>query len=153
MTYWFSSTKHLKSFLLEFHKLFMIWQKITIAWCVHCSEICTHHITRVRNSMWALLRLELKWPSPGAHSSYWGHFLVVWCPNNMQSLPDTGQSRQCTCCHTKIEAVDQTCSFPQSQYSDAGPTSPCTDPILQDIWPGGMTAGSHPSSPSPKAHT
>ena len=37
-----------------------------------------------------------------------------------------------TCCHTEIEAADQT----QSQYTDTGPTSPSTDPKTPDPWQG-----------------
>ena len=35
-----------------------------------------------------------------------------------------------TLCHTEIEVADQTFHLTQSQYTDTGPTSPSTDPIL-----------------------
>ena len=38
-------------------------------------------------------------------------------------------SDNCTCCHTEIEAADQTFHLPQSQYTDTGPNGSCTDPI------------------------
>ena len=41
-----------------------------------------------------------------------------------------------TCCHTEIEVADQTFYLTQSQYTDTGPTSPCTDPIMPGAWQG-----------------
>ena len=41
-----------------------------------------------------------------------------------------------TCCHTEIEVADQTFNLTQSQYTDTGPTSPSTDPILLGKWQG-----------------
>ena len=41
-----------------------------------------------------------------------------------------------TCCHTEIEAADQTFYLTQSQYTDTGPTSPSTDPITPGAWQG-----------------
>ena len=35
-----------------------------------------------------------------------------------------------TCCHTEVEVADQTFYLTQSQYTDTGPTSPSTDPIM-----------------------
>ena len=43
-------------------------------------------------------------------------------------------SDSCTCCHTEIEAADQTCYHTQSQYSDTGPTSPSADPVMPGTW-------------------
>ena len=42
----------------------------------------------------------------------------------------------CTCCHTEIEAADQTFYLTQSQYTDTGPTSPSADPIVPGAWQG-----------------
>ena len=41
-----------------------------------------------------------------------------------------------TCCHTEIEAADQTFHLTQSQYTDTGPTSLSTDPITSGAWQG-----------------
>ena len=41
-----------------------------------------------------------------------------------------------TCCHTEIEAADQTFHLTQSQYIDTGPTSPSADPITPGAWQG-----------------
>ena len=35
----------------------------------------------------------------------------------------------CTCCHTAIEAADQTCNLTQWQHADTGLTSHSTDPV------------------------
>ena len=40
------------------------------------------------------------------------------------------------CCHTEIEAADQTFHLTQSQYTDTGPTSPSADPITPGAWQG-----------------
>ena len=45
-------------------------------------------------------------------------------------------SGNCTCCHTEIEAADQTIYLTQSQYTDIGPTSPSADPIMPGVWQG-----------------
>ena len=39
----------------------------------------------------------------------------------------------CTCCHTEIEFADQTFHLTQSQYTDIGPTSPSTDPVMDSL--------------------
>ena len=52
-----------------------------------------------------------------------------------QQHASVSQGRICTdnftCCHTEIEAADQTFYHTQSQYTDTGPTSPSADPITQ----------------------
>ena len=45
-------------------------------------------------------------------------------------------SDNCTCCHTEIEAADQTVHLTQSQYTDTGLTSPRADPITPGVWRG-----------------
>ena len=42
----------------------------------------------------------------------------------------------CACCHTEIEATDQTFYLTQSQYTDAGLTSPSVDPTKPGAWQG-----------------
>ena len=41
-----------------------------------------------------------------------------------------------TCCHTETEVADQTFYLTQSQYTDAGQTSPSADPIMPGAWQG-----------------
>ena len=41
-----------------------------------------------------------------------------------------------TCCHTEIDVADQTFYLTQSQYTDTGPTSPNSDPIMPGAWQG-----------------
>ena len=45
-------------------------------------------------------------------------------------------SENFTCYHTETEAADQTFYLIQSQYTDAGPTSPSTDPVMPGAWQG-----------------
>ena len=55
-----------------------------------------------------------------------------------QQHASVSQGRSCsdnyTCCHTDIEF--QTFYLTQSQHTDTGPTSPCSDPILPGAWHG-----------------
>ena len=58
--------------------------------------------------------------------------LFVGCLASQQHAV-VSQGRICsdnfTCCHTEMEAADQTFYLTQSQYTDTGPTSPGADPI------------------------
>ena len=57
-----------------------------------------------------------------------------------QQQASASQGRICsdnfTCCHTEIEAADQTFYLTHSQYTDTGPTSPSADPISPGAWQG-----------------
>ena len=57
-----------------------------------------------------------------------------------QQQASVSQGRICsdsfTCCHTEIEAADQTFYLAQSQYTDTGPTSPSADPVTPGAWQG-----------------
>ena len=74
---------------------------------------------------------------------YGGDFLFVgWlvgCLSSQQHA-SVSQGRICTdnftCCHTEIEAADQTFHLIQSQYTDTGPTSPSANAITPDAWQG-----------------
>ena len=68
--------------------------------------------------------------------------LVCWlvaCLTSQQHA-NVSQGRICsdnfTCCHTEIEAADQTFFLTQSQYTDTGPTSPSADHITPGAWQG-----------------
>ena len=65
--------------------------------------------------------------------------LLVGCLTSQQHA-SVSQGRICTdnftCCHTEIEAADQTFYLTQSQYTDTGPTSPSADPITPGAWQG-----------------
>ena len=56
--------------------------------------------------------------------------LLVGCLTSQQHA-SVSQGRICsdnfTCCHTEIEAADQTFYLTQSEYTDTGPTSPSAD--------------------------
>ena len=72
-------------------------------------------------------------------SVYVGFVLLVGCLTSQQQA-SVSQGRICsdnfTCCHTEIEAADQTFYLTQSQYTDTGPTSPSADPITPGAWQG-----------------
>ena len=65
--------------------------------------------------------------------------LFVGCLTSQQQA-SVSQGRICsdnlTCCHTEIEAADQTFYLTQSQYTDTGPISPSADPITPGAWQG-----------------
>ena len=65
--------------------------------------------------------------------------LLVGCLTSQQHA-SVSQGRICsdnfTCCHTEIEAADQTFYLTQSQYTDTGPTSPSADSITPGAWQG-----------------
>ena len=65
--------------------------------------------------------------------------MLVGCLTSQQHA-SVSQGRICTdnftCCHTEIEAADQTFHLTQSQYTDTGPTSPSADPITPGAWQG-----------------
>ena len=67
--------------------------------------------------------------------------LFVGCLMSQQHA-SVSQGRICsdnfTCCHSEIEIADQTFHLTQSQYTNTGPTSPSTDPIMP-----GALQGSH----------
>ena len=62
--------------------------------------------------------------------------LLVACLTSQQQA-SVSQGRICSdnfmCCHTEIEAADQTFYLTQSQYTDTGPTSPSADPITPGV--------------------
>ena len=65
--------------------------------------------------------------------------LLVACLTPQQHT-SVSQGRICadnlTCCHTEIEAADQSFHLTLSYYTDTGPTSPSADPITPDAWQG-----------------
>ena len=65
--------------------------------------------------------------------------LFVGCLPSQQHA-SVSQGRICTdnftCCHSEIEAADQTFHLTQSQYTDTRPTSPSADPITPGAWQG-----------------
>ena len=69
----------------------------------------------------------------------WRNLLLVGCLTSQQHA-SVSQGRICTdnftCCHTEMEAADQTFHLTQSQYTDTRPTSPSADPITPGAWQG-----------------
>ena len=65
--------------------------------------------------------------------------MLVGCLTSQQQA-SVSQGRICsdnfTCCHTEIEAADQTFHLTQSHYTDTRPTSPSADPITPGAWQG-----------------
>ena len=65
--------------------------------------------------------------------------LLVGClMSQQQASVSQGRicSDNCMCCHTEVEAADQTFYLTQSQYTDTGPTSPSADPTTPGAWQG-----------------
>ena len=64
---------------------------------------------------------------------YLYHCLLVGCLTSQQHTSVSYGwicSDNFTCCHTEIEAADQTFYLTQSQYTDTGLTIPSADPIM-----------------------
>ena len=63
-------------------------------------------------------------------------WLLVGCLTSQQHA-SVFQGRICednfTGCHTEIKVADHTFYLTLSQYTDTGPTSPCTDPIATRV--------------------
>ena len=74
----------------------------------------------------------------GIFCTVWGHWLVGCLTSQQHASVSQGWicSDSCTCCHTEIEAADPAFHRTQSQYTDTGPTSPSTDPIMPGAWQG-----------------
>ena len=77
------------------------------------------------------------------HACVWQLVCVcvrVRCCLTSQQHASVSQGRICSdnfsCCHTEIEVADPTLHLPKSQYTDTGPTSPSTDPIMPGPWQG-----------------
>ena len=70
------------------------------------------------------------------HSCLLAFFLSL----TSQQHASVSQRRICedkfTCYHTEIEVADPTFHLTQSQYTDAGPTSPSAGPITPGAWQG-----------------
>ena len=74
---------------------------------------------------------------------FWLLFPVLFVgglPNVPATCYSVSQGRICTynvpCCHTEIEAADQTFYLTQSQYTDTVTTSPSADPVMPGSWQG-----------------
>ena len=94
------------------------------------------HVTNIRKSStsWVgsviqLNQLELKftWTSCGRDACW-----LLNVPATCYCISGTDLFRQFTCCHTEIEAADQTFYLTQSQYTDTEPTSLSADPVMSD---------------------
>ena len=68
-----------------------------------------------------------------------GLVLLVACLTSQQHV-SVSEERICsdnfTCCHSEIEATDQSFYLTQAEYTDTGPTSPSADPIMPGAWQG-----------------
>ena len=96
--------------------------------------------SRGRRKLAWLGRALRKLPSTTVrHGLVWQQFCFVGCLSSQQH-ESVSQGRICTdnftCCHTEIEAADQTFRLTQSQYTDTGPTSPSADRITPGAWQG-----------------
>ena len=66
-------------------------------------------------------------------------FLLVGCLMSQKHAKVSQEqicSDNCTCCHSRTEAADQTFYLTQSQYTDIGLTRPSTDSTMPGAWQG-----------------
>ena len=62
--------------------------------------------------------------------------VIGWRPSNRLVYLRDGDMLNFTCCHTEVEAADQTFYLTQSQYTDTQPTRTSADPISPGAWQG-----------------
>ena len=97
---------------------------------------CEPRCSRAQSNVVAVLRL---YDGNGDTRDCRGCCWLVACLTSQQHA-SVSQGRICsdnfTCCHTEIEAADQSFYLTQSQYTDTGPTSPSADPITPGAWQG-----------------
>ena len=103
----------------------------------HCSHGQSHYYRHCRHGQSQPL-LRTFWSRSNRVCHYYV-CLLVGC-STFQHHASVFQGRicsdNCTCCHTEIEVAKQTFHLTQSQYTNAGLTSPSTDPITLDAWQG-----------------
>ena len=82
--------------------------------------------------------LSLAASSPAIIAAWWACCLVACLTSHQHASVSQGRicSNNFMCCHTEIEAADQTFYLTQSQYTDTGPTSPSADPRTPGAWQG-----------------
>ena len=110
-------------------------EKNKVSWVSGWKEVNRHlQVHKIPRGQLRLLSIMANW-------DYWDYMvcLLVGCLTSQQHA-SVSQGRICTdnftCCHTEIEAADQTFHLTQSQYTDTGPTSPSADPITPGAWQG-----------------
>ena len=107
-------------------------------------------VCKSRATRRALITCNMSWYVPRGTNGQLSYLICHWpeclfvcwlvgCLTSQQHA-SVSQGRICsdnfTCCHTEIEAADQTFHLTQSQYTDTGPTSPSADPITPGVWQG-----------------
>ena len=104
-----------------------------VMWCACCKMLFTINSLHAHVCLYGHHRSIVVWRCVFAVC------LFVGCLSSQQHA-SVSQGRICTdnftCCHTEIEAADQTFHLTQSQYTDTGPTSPSADPITPGAWQG-----------------
>ena len=68
--------------------------------------------------------------------SWWWWWLLAIYQQHASASQRWIWSDNCTCCHTEIEAADQTCNLTLSEYTDTEPTGQSADPITAGAWQG-----------------
>ena len=109
----------------------------------HANIVKIGHVGYTRNmvKIWSCLhtRNMVKVGHVGTHAIWL--LLFVGCLSSQQHA-GVSQGGICsdnfTCCHTEIEAADETFYLTQSQYTDTGPTSPNADPRKPGAWQGSL---------------
>ena len=72
----------------------------------------------------------------GLVSVYCERVLFVGCLTSQQTCTCISGTDPAQTIYTQIQVADETFHLTQSQYTDAGPTSPSADPITPGAWQG-----------------
>ena len=101
-------------------------KQVCCAQTSHC-ELTRSQCRDIQTSHWVLIFF-----------CFWVCLLVGCLTSQQHASISQGQicSDSFTCCHIETEVADQTFYLTQSQYTDTGPTSPGTDPIVPCAWRG-----------------
>ena len=101
----------------------------TRCWCqVLSCPFYRHPCSTAMNGLWFSFQM------PTLHRV--GLFVGCLTSQQQAGVSQGRISDKFTCCHTEIEAAEQTFYLTQSQYTDTGPTSPSADPITPGAWQG-----------------
>ena len=120
----------------------VLWELyIVLSWVrVLAGPVCVH----IHSVTWTINSLSFASKLGKCHITNTQHtpslkLLFVGCLTSQQQA-SVSQGRICSdnfmCCHTEIEAADQTFYLTQSQYTDIGPTSPSADTVMPGAWQG-----------------
>ena len=106
-------------------------KKSTLSWLLNVQATCL-----CMSETAEISKPQTRWPLYLPQNVVgWPLNVPVTCKCNSGTDPPLPPDN-CTCCHTVIQAADQTFCPTRSRYPDTGPTSFSADPITPGPWQG-----------------